>query len=176
MSVRATTVFPFTSLDQSLFPLQFWAHCCECSIHYDHWIWAMLMLRACITKQCFHNHSYTSKKLKITCIFCMLFQTPICIQQPLYRHVSFLSVSSKINLRFLPPTNSLNKNLRILSQKDHGDGSFFQSGIGWPIFTRSNTEPKSFTGFTGTWQILWWRFHAFSMTLQTGDYLHTHSW
>lgn len=82
-------------------------------------------------------------KIKVTCIFCMLFQTPICIQQPLYRHVSFLSVSTKINLRFLPPTNSLNKTLRILSQKDHGDGSFFQSGIGWPIFTRSNTEPKS---------------------------------
>lgn len=81
-------------------------------------------------------------KIKVTCIFFILFQTT---RSSKVFH-SHQNISTKRHLRFLPPTNSLNKTLTVLSQNGHSDGSFFQAGSGWPILARSNAEtpqPKS---------------------------------
>lgn len=85
-------------------------------------------------------------------------------------HVSFSSVLTKIHLKFLPPTNFLNKTLAVSSQNNPSDGSFFPSGIGWPIFTRSNIvtpDPKSklYSRLTDSVMKLSCVFHDFESSL-----------
>lgn len=58
MSLRASTVFPFTSLDQSLFPLQFGHSAVDAMLT----TFTVYELCSCIYCQCFHDHSYTLKK------------------------------------------------------------------------------------------------------------------